>query len=78
MVTATARIKTVERDVVFFVSIEWPTISQSDRNDSTVITASLRFQFEAKQIALSWLVNTSSMTVFISSDESCAVTMKFS
>src|SRR5207247_7045664 len=52
MMTATARIKTVERDVVFFVSIEWPTISQSDRNDSTVITAALRLQFEAKQIAL--------------------------
>src|SRR6266480_6134311 len=52
MMTATARIKTVERDVVFFVSIEWPTISQSHRNDSTVITAALRLHFEAKQSAL--------------------------
>src|SRR5213596_1623776 len=52
MMTSTARIKTVERDVVFFVSIDWPTISQSDRNDSTVITAALRLQFEAKQVAL--------------------------
>src|SRR5204863_9583195 len=51
MMTATARIKTVERDVVFFVSIEWPTISQSHRNDSTVITAALRLHFEAKQVA---------------------------
>src|SRR6266478_8209058 len=52
MMTATSRIKTVERDVVFFVSIDWPTISQSDRNDSTVITAALRLQFEANQVAL--------------------------
>src|SRR5437867_11274556 len=52
MMTATARIKTVECDVVFFVPIEWPTISQSHRNDSTVITAALRLQFEAKQVAL--------------------------
>src|SRR5207244_5271812 len=51
MMAATVRIKTVERDVVFFVSIEWPTISQSDRNDSTVITAALRLQLEAKQVA---------------------------
>src|ERR1700746_3830401 len=52
MMTATARIKAIERDIVFFVSIEWPTISQSHRNDSTVTTAVLRLQFEAKQVAL--------------------------
>src|SRR5882724_1449431 len=52
MMTATARIKAVERDVVFFVSIEWLAISQSHRNDSTVITAALRLKFEAKQVAL--------------------------
>src|SRR4029077_16598514 len=52
MMAAAARIKAVERDDVFFVSLEWSAIGQSHRHDSTVVTAALRRHFEAKQVAL--------------------------
>src|SRR6266516_7630994 len=52
MMAAAARIKAVERDGVFFVSLEWSTISQSHRYDSTVVTAALCLHFKTKQVAL--------------------------